>query len=131
VIVVDASVLVSALVDDGPAGRTAWAALSTDSDWYSVPHLHAEVVSGIRGRWLGGKVPAGRAGDSVLDLADLTLSVVDTTLLLPRMWELRHNLGAYDAAYVAAAEGLGCPLLTKDVRLAAAPGIRCEVRLAA
>jgi len=131
VIVLDASVLVSALVDDGTAGTAAWSMLSTDRDWYSVPHLHAEVLSGIRGWWLGGKVPLRRAELSVAELAALALTMVETALLLPRMWELRDNLSPYDAAYVAAAEGLDCALVTRDARLAGAPGIRCEVRLAA
>ena len=51
-----------------------------------------------------------------------------TRLLLERMWELRDNLSGYDAAYVAAAEHLEAPLVTTDKRLAAAPGLRCEVR---
>lgn len=49
--------------------------------------------------------------------------------LLARCWELRHNLTVYDASYVALAELLGAPLLTGDARLAAAPGIRCDVEL--
>lgn len=48
---------------------------------------------------------------------------------LPRIWELRHNLTAYEATYVALAEALRCPLVTTDVRLAAAAGIRCEVHV--
>ncbi len=50
-------------------------------------------------------------------------------VLLPRMWELRANLGAYDATYVALAEALDVPLLTLDARLAAAPGNRATVEL--
>ena len=49
--------------------------------------------------------------------------------LIARCWELRHNVTAYDASYVALAEALGVPLLTADARLANAPGIRCEVEL--
>jgi predicted nucleic acid-binding protein len=47
--------------------------------------------------------------------------------LLGRIWQLRHNLSAYDATYVALAEALGCALLTADARLAAAPGVACDV----
>ena len=46
-----------------------------------------------------------------------------------RVWEMRNNLSAYDAAYVAVAEELDCALVTADARLAAAPGLRCEVRV--
>jgi len=55
---------------------------------------------------------------------------VNTAHLLPRMWELRATLSGYGSAYVAAAECYDCPLLTGDVRLARAPGLRCDVRLA-
>ena len=50
-------------------------------------------------------------------------------LLAPRVWELRDNLSAYDASYVALAEALQIPLVTTDARLARAPGIRCEVEV--
>jgi predicted nucleic acid-binding protein len=52
-----------------------------------------------------------------------------TRVLLPRIWELRGNLTAYDAAYVAAAEAYECPLLTSDGRMSRASGIRCPVEL--
>jgi predicted nucleic acid-binding protein len=47
--------------------------------------------------------------------------------LLPRVWQLRGNLTAYDASYIALAEALDCPLLTADRRLAGAPGVRATV----
>jgi predicted nucleic acid-binding protein len=52
-----------------------------------------------------------------------------TVSLLHRVWELRQNLSAYDAGYVALAEHLGCPLLTADSRLGRAPGVRCTITL--
>jgi predicted nucleic acid-binding protein len=50
-----------------------------------------------------------------------------TVSMLDRVWELRHNLTAYDAAYVALAETLQCPLVTGDARICRAPGLRCPV----
>ena len=64
-----------------------------------------------------------RAHDALVDLCDLDLVRHPHLLLLPRVWELRGNLTAYDAAYVALAELLGAPLLTSDAKLASAPGI--------
>jgi predicted nucleic acid-binding protein len=56
----------------------------------------------------------------------MLLARVPHVALLPRIWQLRHNLSVYDAAYVALAEALGAPLLTADRTLAAVPGLRCE-----
>lgn len=130
-IVVDASIVVEVLTRDAGLGARAWSALQADPEWASVGHLHAEVFSGVRGRFLGGSLARHRAEDSMTVLGSISVVIIDTALLLTRMWELRDDLTGYDAAYVAAAEALDCPLVTADARLAAAPGIRCEVRLAA
>jgi predicted nucleic acid-binding protein len=62
-------------------------------------------------------------------LASLTVDLVDVPRLLPRIWVLRDSLTVYDAAYVATAEMLGCPLVTADSRLAGASGAACTIRL--
>jgi len=67
----------------------------------------------------------------VSDLADVGIRRYPHRALLPRIWELRHNVTPYDAAYVALAEVLDAPLLTADARLADASGIRCAVELLA
>ena len=67
---------------------------------------------------------------ALADLADLSLRRYAHDLLLPRIWELRNNLTAYDAAYVALAEALKAPLLTRDRRLATAAGHRAQIELA-
>lgn len=130
-VVVDAGVVADALLDDGPSGQAARRALTADLRWAAPAHLFVEVLSVVRGRALGRKVDAGRAADAVAACADITLDVVDPAHLLPRMWQLRDNLSAYDAGYVAAAEALGCPLLTTDARLARAGTFSCPVWLVA
>jgi predicted nucleic acid-binding protein len=129
VIVVDASALADALIDDGPVGDSARAALGADAHWAAPAHLLVEVVSVVRGRTLGGKLTLARAQEVVAVLPTLVIDTVDTAPLVDRMWQLRANLTPYDAAYVAVAEALGCPLVTGDRRLAKANGIRCDVTL--
>jgi predicted nucleic acid-binding protein len=80
-----------------------------------------ETAAAIRGRRLGGKIDDERAVAALRSLRPAEIVRVDTAVLLDRVWELRANLTAYDAAYIAAAEALGVTLLTGDQRLAAAP----------
>lgn len=133
-IVVDASVLANALTDDGRVGRTGRAELGRDTHWAAPEHCAVETFSAVRGRYRGRRISRSRAEDALRALASAAIDRVPTIALLPRMWELRENvsgyLSAYVAAYVAAAEMLDCPLVTADLRLAAAPGLRCEVRVA-
>ena len=116
------------MTSEGDIGDAARNAL--DGNRLAAPaHCRIEVFHTIRGRLLGGKITPNAADEAIRDLTVLLLENVPTMLLLGRMWELRDNLSGYDAAYVAAAEHLGAPLVTADKRLAAAPGIRCDVRL--
>jgi predicted nucleic acid-binding protein len=116
-IVVDASALALALLDDGPLGETARDVLTGDTDWVAPAHLITEAMSVIRGHVLGSKLSIERAEDAVEALAGLTIALSDCQSLLDRIWDLRHNLTSYDAAYVALAESLDAPLVTADVRL--------------
>jgi predicted nucleic acid-binding protein len=134
VIVVDASVLADALLDDGPMGAAARTALTSDPHWAAPAHLLVEVVSVIRGsvirgKTLGGKLEPTRANEAVAALSELVVDQVDISQLVDRIWQLRGNLTAYDAAYVAAAEALECPLVTGDGRLPKASGPHCEIRV--
>lgn len=129
VIVVDASVLADALVDDGPVGDAARAELTGDPHWAAPSHLLVEVMSVIRGKVLGGKLGLARAKEAIDALPSLVIDEVGVAMLVDRMWQMRGNVTAYDAAYVAAAELMACPLVTGDGRLAKASGIRCEIRL--
>lgn len=72
-----------------------------------------------------------RAELALSDLQDLPLARAPHLPLLPRCWQLRHNLTPYDAAYVALAEALGSELITADRRLARAPGVLCGIRFLA
>ena len=127
-IVVDASVLVTALVDDGPGGDRVRVRLR-DED-LAAPHLvDVEVVSVCRKLARRGRLDARRVEQAMGDLASLQLERVPHTALLPRCWELRDNVTPYDAVYVALAEHLRALLVTGDARLAAAPGPRCEIEV--
>lgn len=126
VIVVDAGVLVCALLDDTEDGRIARARLRDDA--LSAPDLITlEVVSVARRLSRAGAVSEERAQAAIRALATLPLTAVPHRRLLPRVWEFRGNLTAYDAAYVAVAEYLGATLLTGDARLHGAPGPTCHI----
>lgn len=128
-IVVDASVLIDALLDDGPAGRAARTELARDRHWAAPAHLPVEVLAVTRRRLLRGLVTPGRAADAVAALGQLEIRWTDPQAAVHRVWELRDDVGAFDAAYVAAAESLECDLVTGDRRLARAPGLRCGLRV--
>ena len=123
-IIADASFLVMALGDDGPAGTQARERLRGEE--LAAPHLvDVEVTSVLRRSLLTRSMTEQRAGQALQDLADLTIERVAHTTLLPRVWELRGNYTAYDACYVAVAELFHAPVLTYDAKMAGAPGARC------
>lgn len=126
--VVDASVLVDALASSGTAGERARQTLQ-GVRWAAPEHLRVEVFHAIRGRAIGSKIDPESARRFVQRLSRAAITTVATGPLLERMWELRANLSGYDAAYVASAEHLGVSLVTADARLAAAPGLRCQISL--
>ena len=76
-----------------------------------------------------GRISADRGREALDDFLDLAVVRYPHDVLAARMWELRDNLTAYDAMYVALAEALGAPLITTDRRLAGAAGIRCVVEV--
>jgi predicted nucleic acid-binding protein len=129
VIVVDASLMVDALTDDGPAGAAAEAELAADPRWAAPEHLRVEVTSAVRGRWLAGKIAASRADEAVRALNRFTVSPAAWADIADRVWELRHEVNSCDAAYLAAAEIHGCPLVTTDGKLLGCRSRRCEVRV--
>jgi len=128
VIVVDASILLVALVDDaGEADRTRERLTGVD---LAAPMLvDLEIASALRRDVRDGLVDERRSRRALTGLAALRLRRARHLPLLPRIWELRDNVTSYDAAYVALAELFGVTLLTADARLARAPGPRCVVEL--
>jgi predicted nucleic acid-binding protein len=126
-IVVDASLLSNALINEAELGDRARRALDSDSEWVAPSHLVVEVLSVLRREARRGNITPERVERTIASLPTLLFEQVDTSMLVERIWELRNNLTAYDAGYVAAAEHLACALLTSDARLAKAPGVRCEV----
>ena len=124
-VVVDASVVVAALVGAGPAGN--WAEQVLASDTLAAPHLMpVEVASILRRSVLTRLLSAETAALAHADLLDLRVSLQPYEPLASRCWELHPNVTAYDAWYVALAEALAAPLATLDVKLSRATGPRCE-----
>ena len=128
-IVVDASVLATALGDDQADGCHARGKLSAAAELAGPDLVDVETVAVLRKRWLAGTLTARRFAAAVSDLGDVPLTRYPTLPFMRRAYELRSTVAAYDATYVALAEALDCALLTADARLSRAPGIRCSVRL--
>lgn len=127
-IVVDASVLATALGDDGPDGDRARARLRGER--LSAPGIvDLEVASVLRGQVHGGDLDVRRAALALADLVAMPLQRAPHRPLLTRCWELRDNLTVYDASYVALAEALEVTLVTGDERLARASGPQCPIEV--
>lgn len=127
-IVLDASALLEVLLQT-PAAGAIEARLAENS--LHVPHLiDVEAAQVIRRLVAAKQLDPVRGQMALADLADTPLRRYPHTPLLSRIWELRDNLTAYDAAYVALAEALDAPLLTRDRRLAAAAGHGARIELA-
>ena len=130
-IVVDASAVIELLLRT-PAGRRIEARLFDRPAPLHAPHLlDVEVAQVLRRFVARGEVPAGRGATSLRLLDALPLRRHPHAPLLARMWALRANLTAYDAAYVALAEALGAVLITCDTRLGRARGLHATVEVLA
>jgi predicted nucleic acid-binding protein len=126
VIVVDASVLAPALADDDADGERARTRLHGEQ--LAAPELiDLEVVSILRRAARAKRLDAARSAQALTDLAALPLQRAPHLPLLGRVWELRDNLTAYDASYVALAEALEAVLVTADGRIERPSGINCEI----
>jgi predicted nucleic acid-binding protein len=129
VLVVDASVLVSALIDDGTARARMYLRLNGEDAICAPEIIDLEIANAWRRDLRAGRIDEERSRQALEDLVVLPLIRMPHQPLMDRIWELRHNLTAYDAAYVALAEDLDTGLLTADGRLARAPTVRCEIEL--
>jgi predicted nucleic acid-binding protein len=128
-IVVDASVMLDVLLRT-PDVQAVEERLFDPDETLHVPHLlDVEVAHVIRRYAANGEIDGERGSAALDDLAVFPMRRYPHDVLLPRVWELRNNLTAYDAVYVALAEALGAPLLTRDRRLAGAAGHRAAVEL--
>jgi predicted nucleic acid-binding protein len=131
VIVVDASVVATAVGDDGDDGRAARRRLAAATAWWAPDLVDVETVAVLRRRWMASTLSARRLTTAVDDLLELPITRVPTAGLLRRAVALRANVTPYDTpyvtVYVALAEALACPLVTADARLARATGVRCDV----
>jgi predicted nucleic acid-binding protein len=128
-IVVDASALLEALLRT-PAADAVERRLFDSGQTLHAPHLlDIEVAQVVRRYAANGEIDGDRGRAALADLSDFPLQRYPHDFLLPRIWELRSNLTAYDAAYVALAEALDAPLLTRDRKLAGATGHHARVEL--
>ncbi len=126
-IVVDPSVVVAALVDDGPDG--GWARNGLRNEALAAPaHLYVEVSSVLRRSVIGGVLGRDVATLAHRDLVQLPVTTFPFEPLADRIWSLHPTVTAYDAAFVALAEALDAPLWTLDRRLARATGPTCSFR---
>lgn len=127
-LVVDASVLAPVVADGGPDGQRFRRRL--DGERIIGPDLlRIEVTSVLRRRANAGLLTTEQAEAAMQDLLAFPIEVFPTSALLPRVWDLRANVTAYDGCYTALAEAADCPLLTADRRLAGAPGLRCTIEV--
>jgi len=127
-VVLDASVVVSALVDGGAVGVWAEGQL-LEGPLVAPALMPAEAANVLRRAAAAGDISADVAAQAHAELLELAVEFVPSEPCGPRVWELRDNLSAYDAWYVAAAEALGLPLATLDHRLSRAPVPRCAFRV--
>jgi predicted nucleic acid-binding protein len=129
-IVLDASAIISILLDHGPDAEPIRERVESPGESIHVPHLlDVEVLNVLRRQTLRGTLAKERGATALQDLENIKMSRYPHAPLLGRIWDLQESVTAYDATYVAPAEALDTPLVTRDARLAQAPGKRATVEL--
>ncbi len=128
-IVVDASAVIEVLLGTPAATRVA-ERLFDGGETLHAPHLlDVETAQVLRRYALAGALGAERGVEALEDLADFPITRYPHQPFLFRIWELRNNVTAYDAAYIALAEALDATLVTRDAKLASAAGHRARIEL--
>lgn len=128
--VLDASAAVELLLNT-PAGDRISSRLEDETEVIHAPHLiDIEIAQVLRSHVLHGLLEDTRVGRALDRWRDLDIERYAHAPLLDRVWQLRHNVSAYDAVYVALAGALSAALVTGDERLLRAPGLRARIELA-
>ena len=128
-IVVDASAVLELLLNT-QTGQAVAERITASGHGLHAPHLvDVEIAQALRRYAREGKLAPTEAAEAIDDLHDLDLNRHAHEPLVDRIWQLRENFSAYDAAYVALAEALDAVLLTCDSRLTRAPGATARVEL--
>ena len=128
-IVIDASALVEILLRTKRADRLMARAFSRSEQLHAPQLLDIEIAQVLRRLLRQKDITAARAEQALQDLSDLLIERHGHQTLIPRIWQLRDSLSAYDGVYVALAEALAAPLLTCDAKLAGAHGHRATIEL--
>lgn len=128
-IVLDASAALELLLRT-TAGRAVESRITASGESLHAPHVFDLEVAQVLRRYARlGRLDGQRAREAVQDLRDLDVERYRHDELLPRIWELRDNVTAHDAAYLTLAEVLEAPLLTRDTALADVPGVQATVEV--
>ena len=128
-IVIDSSAVLEVLLRS-QAGLEIEKRIFSPRESLFAPHLlDLEVVQVLRRYCTSGEIDSERGKEAIEDLKDLPINRYQNDIFIHRIWDLRHNMTAYDAAYVALAETLPAPLLTRDAHLASAPGHEVVIEL--
>ena len=130
-IVIDASAVVDLLRGGDELAAPIRERIAAEPVLHVPAIFELEVTQALRGIELRGQAPDARVDRARRNLSRLRTARYDHLPFLTRIWSLRHNLTAYDAAYVALAEAIGAPLVTTDRRLAHSAGHRARIELVA
>ena len=128
-IVLDASAAVDWLLQTPDGQRIEQRIYARNETLHTAHLLDVEFAQVMRRLVREGAVTRGRAEEAMEDLIAVRVTRYAPVLLLNRIWQLRENLSAYDAAYVALAEELKAPLITRDRGIATAPGHRATIEV--